>query len=209
MNSIDSSATAKPPPDGSTDGSNASTSFFVNGYMRSDEEAERARQDAEEDLRAENMATIQDLKDRLRKMEMTNEDYQKQLEVMQVRLDEAVAGQTRLEDLANESTESLKTKNKVIRELEKKILKMETQQETERAQVLAKEEETSKEKEELHLMIQRLKDNISQKDLRSSSHSSSPRIRSRPREFLSPYVFVFPSLSCLHILMTNRFLLIR
>lgn len=195
MKSIDSSATAKPVTDDNTDDPNHSASSpYTNGYVRTGDEVDHAREYAQEDLQAENMATIQELKDRLRKIETTNEEYQKQLEVLQVRLDEAISGQTKLEDLANEREESLKTKNKTIKDMERKIQKIEAQYETERAQMTANQEENIKKEEELHLKIQRLKDNISQKGLRSSSHSSSPKIRSRPRE--SPFSFAFISFSC-------------
>lgn len=137
------------------------------------------RDPAEDDARAENAALIEELKQQLQKAESVSEEYQKQLGVLQMRLDEAVLEQGKLEEQAHEKENKIESLYSEVRDHARQIRDLEQGYETERA-AMAKEKElqTSRE-EELQLSIQRLKETIAQKDLRVNVENDRNLSRSR------------------------------
>jgi chromosome segregation ATPase len=78
-----------------------------------------AASNAEDDARAEAVAVLDDLKERLRKSETASDQFQKQAQVLQSRLDEALAEQGKLEDRLHESDEKLEALENGQREAQK------------------------------------------------------------------------------------------
>ncbi|KAA8650453.1 hypothetical protein EYZ11_000864 [Aspergillus tanneri] len=142
---------------------------------------------SEEEARAQNAALIEDLKEQLQKAESASEQYRKQLGVLQMRLDETVSEQGKLEDHAHEKDSKIEALNSEIREHVRQIRDLEQAHELERNAMLQEKEQQASREEEMQATIQRLKESLSQKDMRFNadgdknvSRSSSFRNRSSP-----------------------------
>jgi chromosome segregation ATPase len=122
-----------------------------------------ASSNAEEDARAETVALLDDLKERLRKTETGSEQFQKQAQVLQLRLDEAISEQGKLEDKLHESDEKLEALENAKREAQKQMREMESIYEAERSSMTKDREEMANREEEMQTIIQRLKDSLSQR----------------------------------------------
>lgn len=120
---------------------------------------------SEEEARAQNAALIEELRAQLQKAEVASEQYLKQLGVLQMRLDEAVSEQGKLEDQAHEKDTRLETLNGEIRDQARRIRDLEQQHELERNALLQEKEQQASREEELQATIQRLKDSVAQKSM--------------------------------------------
>ncbi|KAJ5151246.1 uncharacterized protein N7482_010498 [Penicillium canariense] len=142
---------------------------------------------SEEEARAQNAALIEELREQLQKAETASEQYQKQLGVLQMRLDEAVSEQGKLEDQAHEKDTRLERLDGEIRDQARQIRDLEQNHELERNAMLQEKEQQTSREEELQATIQRLKDSVAQKSIpmnaeseRQISRSSSFRNRASP-----------------------------
>ncbi|KAL4917155.1 hypothetical protein BDW62DRAFT_184254 [Aspergillus aurantiobrunneus] len=142
---------------------------------------------SEEEARAQNAALIEDLKEQLQKAETASEQYRKQLGVLQMRLDEAVSEQAKLEDQGHERDSKIEALNGEIREHVRQIRDLEQAHELERNAMLQEKEQQASREEEMQATIQRLKEAVAQKDMRITadndknvSRSSSFRNRASP-----------------------------
>ncbi|APA11948.1 hypothetical protein sscle_08g067180 [Sclerotinia sclerotiorum 1980 UF-70] len=125
---------------------------------------------ADDEARAESVALLDDLKERLRKTETISEQFQKQAQVLQSRLDEALQDQGKLEDRLHENEEKLETLQNEKRDALRQKREMESIYEAERSSMTKEREEMANREEEMQTIIQRLKDSLSQ---RSSSDEES------------------------------------
>lgn len=123
---------------------------------------------SDEDARAQNVALIAELKEQLQKAEIVSEQYRKQLGVLQMRLDEAVSEQSKLEDQAHEKDSKIEALNNEIRVHVRQIRDLEQNHEMERNAMIQEKELQASREEELQAAIQRLKDSLAQKDVRSN-----------------------------------------
>ncbi|KAJ2965556.1 hypothetical protein NUW58_g10865 [Xylaria curta] len=114
--------------------------------------------------RAETIALIEDLKERLHKADVASEQYRKQAEVLQSRLDEAVAEQAKLEERAHENDEQIETLRNEKREAARQMREMEAIYEAERSSMMKEKDEMSNREEEMQTVINRLKDNLNQRN---------------------------------------------
>lgn len=121
---------------------------------------------SEEEARAQNAALIEDLKEQLQKAETASEQYRKQLGVLQMRLDEAVSEQSKLEDQGHERDSKIEALNGEIRDHVRQIRDLEQAHELERNAMLQEKEQQASREEEMQATIQRLKETVSQKDMR-------------------------------------------
>lgn len=119
---------------------------------------------SEEDARAQNAALIGELKEQLQKAETASEQYRKQLGVLQMRLDEAISEQGKLEDQVHEKDSKIEALDNEIREHARQIRDLEQAHETERNAMLQDKEQQASRDEELQATIQRLKESLAQKD---------------------------------------------
>jgi chromosome segregation ATPase len=122
-----------------------------------------ATSDADDDARAETVALLDDLKERLHKAETASEQFQKQAQVLQSRLDEALHEQGKLEDRVHESDEKLEQLENQKRDALRQRREMETIYEAERSSMTKEREEMANREEEMQTIIQRLKDSLSQR----------------------------------------------
>ncbi len=122
-----------------------------------------ATSDADDDARAETVALLDDLKERLRKTETMSEQFQKQAQVLQSRLDEELLEQAKLEDKLHENEERLETLENEKRDALRQKREMESIYEAERSSMTKEREEMSNREEEMQTIIQRLKDSLNQR----------------------------------------------
>lgn len=138
----------------------------------------------EEAARAEKVAALDDLKDRLAKAETASEEYRKQAEVLQARFDEVTKEQVKYEEKCHELEEQTESLSNEKREATRKIREMEAIYEAERSSIVKEKEEMANREEELQMVIARLKDSLNQQKMTSEDE---PR-PSRSSECL-PYVY--------------------
>ncbi|KFX86729.1 hypothetical protein V497_06906 [Pseudogymnoascus sp. VKM F-4516 (FW-969)] len=144
--------------------------------------------DAEE-ARAESIAAMDELKERLRASEIRAEQFQKETEVLQSRLEDALQEQVKLEDRLHEEEERIEALENEKRDAARQMREMGAIYEAERTSMTKEKEEMGNREEEMQAIIQRLKESLSQKangddDARSEgrgfrhSNNSSPSIES-------------------------------
>lgn len=131
--------------------------------------------DAEDDARAETFALLDELKERLRNTETKADEFEKHNEVLQLRLDEALMEQGKLEDRLHESEERMEILENEKRETSRQKREMESIYEAERVAMTKEKEDMANREEEMQTIIQRLKDSLSQRstmddEMRISRH---------------------------------------
>ncbi|PGH36527.1 hypothetical protein GX50_00563 [[Emmonsia] crescens] len=139
---------------------------------------------SDDDARAQNAALIDELKEQVQKAETVSDQYRKQLGVLQLRLDEAVSEQGRLEEQAHEKDSTLSALQAEVKELTRQIRDLQQAHETERMAMAKEKEQQAKSEEDLQSTIQRLKETIAQKEFRINVEndrnvSRSPSFRNR------------------------------
>ncbi|KAL2146196.1 hypothetical protein VTI28DRAFT_4775 [Corynascus sepedonium] len=134
-------------------------SITVNGKGAGSPDIER-----EEALRAETVAIIDDLKERLAQAESGFEAYKRQAEVLQSKLDDALKEQAKLEERVHESEEQIEVLANEKREAARQMREMETIYEGERSAMMKEKEEMANREEEMQTIIQRLKDSLAQRN---------------------------------------------
>lgn len=134
-------------------------------------------------------AVIEDLKFSLQQTESASDEYQRQLSVLQARLDDAVNEQAKLEEQVHECNDRAAALESEKKESDRRTREMEAAYEDERiAMVKAKEDQDLKEAE-MQTVIQRLKECLAQKDMRMNFEGDG-RL-SRTREIFQPRRPVF------------------
>ena len=125
---------------------------------------------------------IEGLKEQLQKAETVSDQFQKQLGVLQMKLDEAVEEQAKLEEQVHERDSKMETLQTEIREQGRQLRDMEQAHETERTAIVRDKEQQAGREDELQSTIQRLKETIAQKDLRMNvdGERNVPRSRMNP-----------------------------
>lgn len=122
-----------------------------------------AASETEDDSRAEAVSLLDELKERLRASEINSEQFEKETEVLQSRLDEALLEQGKLEDRLHETEERLEISENEKREMSRQMREMESIYETERVSMTREKEDMANREEEMQTVIQRLKDSLSQR----------------------------------------------
>jgi hypothetical protein len=134
---------------------------------------------AEDDARAEHAQLVAELKEQLQRAEFASEQYQKQLEVLQLRLDEVLIDQSRLEEQGHQRDAEIQILQANAKDFARQRKEMEQFHEAEKALILKERDQQASKEEELQAIIRRLNDTIRQRDIRF--HDASPSGRSSPR----------------------------
>lgn len=116
------------------------------------------------DARAEAIATIEDLKERLQRADAGSEQYRKQAEVLQSRLDDALKEQAKLEERVHESEEQIEALRNEKREAARQMREMEAIYEAERSSMMKEKDEMANREEEMQTVINRLKETLNQRN---------------------------------------------
>ena len=144
--------------------------------------------DKDDTARAETVALLDDLKERLAKAEGASDQYKKQTEVLQSRLDDAVKEHAKLEEKMHENDEQIEALRNERREAARQMREMEAIYEAERSAMTKEKEDMANREEEMQAIIQRLKDGLAQRTTVNGDDESRP---SRQCKFLT-----MPSLPC-------------
>lgn len=131
------------------------------GLTLSAQAAEAA--EADEEARAQSIAAMEELREKLRTAERRADNSEKEVEVLQSRLEDAHAEQQKLEDRVHEETERVEMLQNEKRDSARQMREMESIYEAERAAMNKEKEEMGNREEEMRDVIQRLKDSLSQK----------------------------------------------
>ncbi|KAI9790309.1 MAG: hypothetical protein M1835_001069 [Candelina submexicana] len=141
----------------------------------------------EEDAKAESLALLEELKLRVHKAETASEEYQRQLNQLQIRLDDSLKEQERLEETARQDEERIVRLEDDKRESLRLRQEAESQHDADRASMQREREDQAQREEELKSVIQRLKETLVQKDTRATmdddlrvSRNSSSQSNSSP-----------------------------
>lgn len=116
------------------------------------------------EARAETVALIEDLKERLQKADAGSEEYRKKAEVLQARLDDALKEQAKLEERVHEGDEQIETLRNEKREAARQMREMEAIYEAERSSMMKEKEEMANREEEMQSVINRLKETLNQRN---------------------------------------------
>lgn len=112
-------------------------------------------------------AQLDDLRERLQQAEQATEDSHRQTAVLQVKLDDALKEQGILEESVHEHTERIEEMDNERRETLRARRELELIYEYERSAAMKEREEVQAREEELQGTIQRLKETLTQRDLRA------------------------------------------
>lgn len=129
---------------------------------------------ADADARAEAASAVEDLQQRLEKEEKQSEQYKKQCDVLQAKLDDAVKDSGKLEEKSHEFEEQVEALKNEKREATRQIREMESIYEAERSSILKEKEEMANREEEMQTIIQRLKDSLAQRNNDDENRPSRP-----------------------------------
>lgn len=140
-------------------------SLLGNGTGSASNGVNAADIEREEALRAETVALLDDLKERLSKAESASESYKRQTEVLQDKLDEALKEQAKLEEKVHEHEEQIESLTNEKREVSRQMREMESIYEAERSAMMKEKDEMANREEEMQTVIQRLKDSLAQRNL--------------------------------------------
>ncbi|KAI1336330.1 hypothetical protein F5Y15DRAFT_212308 [Xylariaceae sp. FL0016] len=138
----------------------------------------------DEAARAETIALIDDLKDRLQKSDAVSEQHRKQGEVLQARLDEALTEQAKLEERVHEHEEQIETLRNEKRDAARQMREMEAIYEAERSSMMKEKDEMSNREEEMQAVINRLKETLNARNAEDEyrptrqSNNNSPSVDS-------------------------------
>ena len=106
---------------------------------------------------------MDELKERLRMSEIRADQFQKETEVLQSRLEDALQEQVKLEDRLHEEEERLECMENEKRDSARQMREMGAIYEAERIAMTKEKEEMANREEEMQAIIQRLKESLSQK----------------------------------------------
>ncbi|KAK0720916.1 hypothetical protein B0H67DRAFT_208062 [Lasiosphaeris hirsuta] len=140
-------------------------SLLSNGSSSAANGPSQADVEREEAIRAETLALLDDLKERLARAETASESYKRQTEVLQDKLDEALTEQAKLEEKVHENEEQIESLANEKREAARQMREMESIYEAERSAMMKEKDEMANREEEMQTVIQRLKDSLAQRNL--------------------------------------------
>lgn len=135
---------------------------------------------SEDDARAERVSLMDELRCRVQKAETASEDYQRQLNFLQARLDESQQEQGKLEDRLHQSNMNIEELESDRAQSARQRREMQDLFETERTSMLKDRAEQITRERELSSANQRLKESLAQRDARNNgenSRTASPRPR--------------------------------
>lgn len=135
---------------------------------------------SDDDARAERVSLMDELRSRVQKAETASEEYQRQLILLQARLDESQQEQGKLEDRLHQSNTSIEELESDRALSARQRREMQDLYETERTSMLKDRAEQKTKEDELLSANQRLKEILAQRETRNNGEDSrvgSPKIR--------------------------------
>jgi hypothetical protein len=124
--------------------------------------------EADNEARAEMQARMEELQEQLRQAEENSADVQKQASVLQAKLDEALKEQGIMEESVHEHIERINDLENEKKQSDKARRDMEQIYESERAAFTKEREETQTKEEEMQAAMQRMKETLAQREMRTN-----------------------------------------
>ncbi|KAL8913632.1 MAG: hypothetical protein Q9171_001597 [Xanthocarpia ochracea] len=121
----------------------------------------------EADAKAENASLMEELRHRVEKAESVSEEYQRQLQSMQIRLNESLKDHGSLEDQLHEREAKIADYESQAKQAARQRRELENDFDFERSAMLQDQAEHKAMEEELRAINQRLKDSLAERELRS------------------------------------------
>ena len=137
---------------------------------------------SEDDLRAETAQLVEDLKAQLQRAEAASDQYRKQLDLLQSRLDETTHEHLALEEKLHEQDGKIESLKLEVKAHIKEKRDIEQSIEAERAMMAKDKEQHNAKEEALQAIIQRLNEGLKQREV--------PRAISRSCKIWSPLMVV-------------------
>ena len=127
---------------------------------------------SEDDARAERVSLMDELRSRVQKAETASEEYQRQLNLLQARLDESQQEQGKLEDRLHQSNMNIEKLESDRALSARQRREMQDLYETERTSMLKDRAEQKTREDELLSANQRLKESLAQRETRNNGEDS-------------------------------------
>ena len=134
---------------------------------------------SDDDARAGNASLIEELRSRLLKAETASEEYQRQLSMVQTRLDESLLEYGKLEDKSHENDAKIEELEAEKLQVTRQKREMEDLFESERTAISHDKAEQQMKDEEQQSVIKRLKETLVQREMRISGEEDKGLPRSR------------------------------
>ena len=128
-------------------------------------------------------ARMEELQEQLRQAEENSADVQKQASVLQAKLDEALKEQGIMEESVHEHIERINDLENEKKQSDKARRDMEQIYESERAAFTKEREETQTKEEEMQAAMQRMKETLAQREMRTNLDDGNKTNVSRNSSF--------------------------
>lgn len=128
----------------------------------------------DDDSRAEHARLVEDLRQQVQKAELASEQYQKELEILQIRLHEAVGERNILEDQISQKDIEAEAVHVETKDIMRQKKELEQNHYAEKTMMLKEREERVKKELELQGIIQRLNETIRQREMRAYVDGDRP-----------------------------------
>ena len=147
------------------------TSFLNTNANVSDEPSD-------DDARAEHNALMEELRSRVERAETASEEYQRQLKMLQKKLDESLLEQGKLEEQVHESEAHIHDLEDQKVHSKRQKREMEDLFESERIAMVQDKADQIAKVEEQQAVIQRLKETLAQREMKMTAGEERPLSRS-------------------------------
>ncbi len=138
---------------------------------------------SDEDARAENASLIEELRGRLLKAETASEEYQRQLNMLQAKLDDSLLEHGKLEDQLHENSAKIEELEAGSLQVMRQKREMEDLFESERTAMAQDKAEQYVKDGEQQAVIKRLKETLAQREMRISGDDDKGLPRSRKSRY--------------------------
>jgi septal ring factor EnvC (AmiA/AmiB activator) len=130
----------------------------------------------DEDSRAEHAQLVEELKHHVKKAELASEQYQKEMEILQMRLDEVMGERNNLEEQISQKDAEAEAVHAETKDIMRQKKELEQAHKTEKALMLKEREEQIHKEKELQSVVQRLNETMRQKEMRSFVEGDRPSL---------------------------------
>lgn len=130
----------------------------------------------DDDSRAELAQLVEDLRQQVQKAEIASEQYQRELEILQMRLHEAVGERNKLEDQIVEKDREAEAVHAEVKEIMRQKKELEQAHYAEKAALIKERESQAQKEQELQGVIQRLNETIRQREMRAYADGDRPLV---------------------------------
>ncbi len=128
----------------------------------------------DDELRAEHMQLVEDLKQQVQRAEIASDQYRKELEILQMRLQEAVGERNVLEEQVAQKDNEAEAVHVETKDIMRQKKELEQAHNAEKMKMLKERESQASKEQELQAIIQRLNDTIRQKEMRAQVEGDRP-----------------------------------